>query len=392
MLNNHDILMRDDVALLDRVTFYKLNIIAIKDMQNLAERGIIKFGQNLNYTLPSGQGFSSLKIIDKEEKFTLKAGCSLKTEDRGMLYCTLDAYVCNDTNLNCYTVGEYFTRLKAIENILYYKYGITIDLSEVALKRAEINRTIALDNEFNEYHRLFDLIIANLPKPYHIWRGAGETGQAQKKTGTYVAKTSKNPKSSKFEQFEIYNKSEQLERRIILDENYMRLEITLIGSEKIKSALGTNKFIDLSDELIDGYFLKEVNKLIVKPFNKWQDARDKKLIKMIKNCIGDVNWHKNLILSLMNEEINNSCPTVLDLRDITALLPRIISDRRQRYSIKKKLYESFEGAKRLNPDVPFSFTCDDDLKMQEIIDKLTVKASTNVGTKIHDIEDRKKSA
>ena len=94
---------------------------------------------------------------------------------------------------------------------------------------------------------------------------------------TYYAATKKNSKSDRYLLLKIYNKTKALEKIIVLTDSYMRVEIRLIGSERVKRAFHTNRFAELTDEIINAYFDGQMQTMIVKPYRKWQEQQRKYL-------------------------------------------------------------------------------------------------------------------
>lgn len=386
-------MINDNVTLLDKVTFYKLNILRIDDfkMQELTENGAIRQGQRLNYELADGKMFSSLKIVDIQENFTLKAGCSMKKAESGNLYCDLQVSINNDNNLNCYTVSDYFYRLLEIQQILNNKYGIDIDMSVISLKSAEINRTLALNYSFDEYNRVFKLILNNLPYPFEIWHKWGDKENNKADTETLISKTCKSNKSGNYKQFKIYDKGEQL-ANIMLEDNLMRVELTLVGAEQIKRAFGTNNFVDIDDDMLDSYFVEQMHKLIEQQYYKWIESRDKTVTQLLKKAYkSNKSWHKDVINALFDMEIKNDCPAVLGIDDIYKCLDKMKLERRQKYEAKKRLANAVELTSGLNENAS-SLLRNDNEKMLEILNKLTDKMSVKTSENVRRITDTKKSA
>lgn len=165
----------------------------------------------------------------------------------------------------------------------------------------------------------------------------------------------------------IYNKSKQIRGVIYLDGDCMRFEITLAGTQNIQSAFKTTKLYELTDEKINQYFAEQIDKLIVKPLDRWRAKRNAYLKKLIKSeREKDIyNWQVNVLRVLNTQEnIHHGKPCLLDVSELYPIIDKIKDINRKqrvkdRFLVQAEKYESI-------------FCNRDDLKLQEIIDKLLV--------------------
>lgn len=364
-----EIRIKEDTALLDRAVFYNIRIKSIEDFEKLISKEILDPGlqKKARYITESGQEFSSLCIkgdglIDK-----LTAGAKLIGNSR-IDYCNLDTGIKNPQmgNLSCYTVGQYMGQLERIQEHLSTAYGIKADFSRVALKEIEVNKTFRLDGAFEDYARVLALIMDNLPASFRGQMDFINREQGVCKKNTYYASTAHSRKSKKYMLFKIYNKSKSVENTILLKDTYMRVEIRLVGSDKVKNAFGTNRFSELTDENINQYFDSQMEKLIFKPYANWKKRRDDYLFKLLKSQMeqNPHHWIVDTLRILQNEEIGKQCPVLLDVNEVMGMVDRLTEDRKQRYRIKysfRKQAQKYETV----------FCNNDDRKLAELHAKMS---------------------
>lgn len=368
---------------LDKIGLKDGEIINIDDLEELKQRNILFINekskksddeQNTSdkYVTRSNQAFSYLRIKKDGEINQLKAGKS----GLGKQYVTLQTNVCdgNISNLQGNTIKEYHEQLKRIEEKLQSNYGIQASFDNSNVNYIEIQRTFRLEHDFNAYSRDIELILAEMPRMNYV----SEFGDTllddtyfdekfnQMETHTVWNKRGKS-KCKSFQMVSIYNKSKQIRGVIYLDGDCMRFEITLAGTQNIQSAFKTTKLYELTDEKINQYFAEQIDKLIVKPLDRWRAKRNAYLKKLIKSeREKDIyNWQVNVLRVLNTQEnIHHGKPCLLDVSELYPIIDKIKDINRKqrvkdRFLVQAEKYESI-------------FCNRDDLKLQEIIDKLLV--------------------
>ena len=377
---------------LDKIGLKDGEIISIDDLEELKQRNVLfvnekskksddeqntsdenkKQDTSDKYVTRSNQAFSYLKIKNDGEINQLKASKS----GLGNQYVTLQTNVCdvNIGNLQGNTVTEYHEQIKRIEKKLQSNYGIQASFDNSTVNYIEINRTFRLEHDFNAYSRDIELILAEMPRMNYT----SEFGYTlsddtyfdekfnQMETHTVWNKRGKS-KCKSFQMVSIYNKSKQIRGVIYLDGDYMRFEITLSGVKNIQSAFKTTKLYELTDEKINQYFADQIDKLIVKPLDRWRAKRNAYLKKLIKSeREKDIyNWQVNVLRVLNTQEnIHHGKPCLLDVSELYPIIDKIKDINRKqrvkdRFLVQAEKYESI-------------FCNRDDLKLQEIIDKLLV--------------------
>ena len=375
---------------LDKIGLKDGEIISIDDLEELKQRNILFVNekskksddeQNTSdkYVTRSNQAFSYLKIKKDGEINQLKAGKS----GFGKQYVTLQTNVCdgNIGNLQGNTVTEYHEQIKRIEEKLQSNYGIQASFDNSTVNYIEINRTFRLEHDFNAYSRDIKLILAEMPRMNYTsefgYTLSDDTYFEEKfnqiETHTVWNKRGKS-KNKQFQMVSIYNKSKQIRGAIYLDGDCMRFEITLVGVKNIQNAFNTDKstkptkpikLYELTDEKINQYFAEQIDKLIVKPLDRWRAKRNAYLKKLIKSeREKDIyNWQVNVLRVLNTQEnIHHSKPCLLDVSELYPIIDKI-KDINRKQRVKDRFLVQAEKYEKI-------FCNRDDLKLQEIIGKL----------------------
>lgn len=369
-----------DHALLDKISLGGAVIEDIENLEELEKLGILTIGENKSakYTTTSGKQFSNLKIKDSKID-GLKAGVFIVYNGMIFPFCNLSISVKNEyrTNLICNTSAQYKQQIEDIKNHLLKNYGITINFDNVFLTSIEINKTFRISENIGNYRRIFNLLAYNIPRAKRM--NLVENFNKKSKKGfdieTFVIsskKRSKNKKgkftqSKKYEEIIIYSKTKQIKKQIFLNDEFIRIEIKIVGRAKIMDLLDTNKFYEITDELINNFFDEEMNILFLKPYQLWKEKRDKKLLKIMKNEreSDKQKWVVKTLLILENEEIKNCVPLLLDINELYPLIDKMdIQNRQRRYKIRK----NFETQAKARATA----LCNgDDMKMNEILSKIS---------------------
>lgn len=330
------------------------------------------------------------KVTIKENGYCFKGGYNKLVGGYGILQTSIPDD--DIKNLNCYNVEQYKKHIETIKKDMENKYKIYLNTENPIIRKIEINKTFKIDGEMPTYERVLNLIMALLPAKTRLKTQVVYADKDKNliDKNTYYAtskhnKTSENNSKSSFMIVKFYNKTEQLKScyKIIVEENYIRLEFTIVGKEKIKGVIGTKYLNMLTDEMIDNYFNQKVADWIVKPIEKWKQEQKKKALKIMKECkfVDGYKWINKCLTRFLNEEIkprSGNIPLILDIEEIIPLVNELYpnGDRRKR---AKSVFR-----KAAKEDV-WNLTNRDDLKLQELIDKLTSKEDTK---KSNDIKEK----
>ena len=214
-------------ALLDKCMFSEIWLDSIDEhmIDELLEQKIIK-------RIVNADGEIHYSVFINEQDYLYNSGFNELIRAFG----TLQTAVENNGygNLRCYTMSEYRKRLDQIKCFIAEK-GIHIDVSNPIVTKMEINRTFLIDGEMAEYERVLGLLMALLPGNTQLsttseWANRAE-GNIDK--NTFYATSKKTAKSKCYLAVKWYSKTTELKSyyRIILNENYIRLEFTLHGAK-----------------------------------------------------------------------------------------------------------------------------------------------------------------
>lgn len=359
-------------ALLDKMKFYNVELVKIYDVDTLLEKGLL--------TQKNVKGELKNTIYIKEKGYIFKCGYTGLGD-----YGTLETYIVDEEygNLMCYTVDRYKNHILEIREDLKKSYGIEINTNFLKVSKMEVNKTFPIDGTMGEYERVFELLMAIIPAnaKLKVQNTFSNEENGITEENTFYATSNKTGKSKCFTEWKWYNKTKQLFTcyQIRLDENYVRLEITLCGSKRIKAKNGleTNVFFMFSDELINELFNKKIHAWIVEPIKKWRTEQEKKVKKIMRECkkADGYRWIDSCITRILNDEIKTRTghkPLILDIEEIIPLVNDKLypdADRRKR---ARKAFRKYALANAWN------LTNRDDLKLMEILEKLELKEPIEV--------------
>lgn len=291
-------------------------------------------GENLYY-LKDGHAFSRLKIVDNYMfgVCTVYMKCMNGTR---FVYASMDISIgtVRETNFQNQTMEEFKLRLDTIREYLVNKYGVVADFMQATFKNLEINVTLPLKHKFKEYHRVFNLMMYNVvlrnSKPTLEFKAENKKNAEQEVTGIC--------KKNNCLEVKIYDKARQLREQNKADllGEYMRLEITLLTTRKIREVFGTNRVYQITNKMIEQYFEEQCRKLLIKPYEKWKEKNREQLKKIMEEHRGksERNWKANLLKQCSNLEQKNLLPVLLDIDDLLQIMKE--TDRHGNYQRDKR--------------------------------------------------------
>ena len=357
-------------TLIDKIELRNGQIISIRDVRDLIHRDIA-YRQNdrMMYETDYGDEFSYLRIVNDKWIHQLKAGIT----GFGTQYTNLQMGIYDEDtgNLRCNTVSEYHTQLDRVQDYLVDKYGILTDFKISKINMIELNRTFQIDYPFDDYDRVLQLLVAIMPKMRNL-SFFGKSKNDEMIMETYTAWSRGRNKKITF-----YDKGNQL--AIDIQENIMRVELMIKTSKNIRNAFGTDEFCKITQEKIEEYFQEQIQRLIVAPVDRWKATRNKFVLQLIKEEYEkEVNntWQVNVLRKLMNKEIEEKKPCILGIEELCAVIDRYKGlNRKSR--IKANLRKQASKYEKV-------YCAGDDLKLQEIIDKLLATDSATVDLYVED--------
>ncbi|MGN0476069.1 MAG: hypothetical protein ACI4HM_01895 [Ruminococcus sp.] len=243
-------------------------------------------------------------------------------------YLTLtvsNIYGVNDVNVSWDTYNTY---IQSCCSYINAEYGIQLYYSDIKVKYIEFNCNIALKHSFSEYRRVNKLIMSLLPNYLKI-----QNSSAHAKKASNGAESLK--KGNKSMEVVLYNKSAQLADKSNTKENaeidkniepdIMRFELRLLSPEKVKRALGSFFWHELTDECIRQYFVAYFSKNIATKYNKWLSERQKQLQTLIKQQRKQhpKTWHHQVMQTIRNLSEAEELPYILDIEQIVSALSEL---------------------------------------------------------------------
>lgn len=249
-------------ALIDKCKFGNVFITDIADTESLVRDGKLFKSYTTDDT---GEDVEIYKLNINEPEYVIKTGYSPLVG----AYANMQTYIRDEDvgNLICKDMDAYKRYIEDIKRDVKEKYGVTLNTSHMTVNEIEINRTFAVEWPMAAYERVFTLLMAVLPAKSRL---KIDTTFSNRKDGyvdvnTYYAKSGRNKKHGC--EIKWYSKTQQLNSvyRIILDEQFVRFEIKLWGSQRLKREFGSNRWADLTDEKINTWFDKKVQEWIIEP-------------------------------------------------------------------------------------------------------------------------------
>lgn len=239
-----------------------------------------------------------------------------------ILFCYLDISKmgADDCNLIPYTVEGFKTYTDKCIKYIEDRYGLRLDNNNYKGESMEINVTIEIDNKFNDYGYLLNIMgsLAIGGKRRYKYELYKDT--LSECTGIRLYSKSRVKK--------VYDKSKQLrtekEVKIKIDKEYMRIEDTLLNQCRIKETFGTCYIEDITDKEVKEYMVKSIEDDLIKPIEK-HIAEGNKLLKKIakEEKKKDIRKWKRIFLyrasSLMN---NNGVPIVVDIQQLLDVIKK----------------------------------------------------------------------
>ena len=362
-------------ALIDKCKFGNVFVTDIESPEELAKSGNVF---KTFMTDDTGEDVLAYKLNINEEAYVLKTGYSPLVG----AYANMQTFIRDDDvgNLICLDMNAYKRYIEDIKRDVKEKYGVTLNTSHMTVNEIEINRTFAVESPMPEYERVFTLLMAILPAKSRLRIDAT---YANRKDGnvnvnTYYAKSGRNKTYGV--EIKWYNKTQQLNSiyRIVLEKEYVRFEVKLCGSQKLKRELGSNRWADLTDEKINEWFDRKVQEWIVKPVEQWKAEQKKTLTKLIRGYRDEdgYKWVNRCLTRVLDAEITTKGghkPLVLDIEEMMPLINDLFHNGNRRKRVKSAFRIVAAQDSR-------SLTNRDDLKLDEILAKLTAKAEIAEGS------------
>ena len=221
--------------------------------------------------------------ITKDERFrSLAFGVKSVKNGPNVHYVKLDVFVSEPGghNLKPLSHREMLQKHNDLMRYIRVKYGLNITNEEAKYDYIEINHTIELEHEIEEYTSVFNLIHDIAPARYK--RVIKETEGKSKDLENIIKAIVYENGSMKIK---VYNKTRQLEQELkfVIEKRNIRIEVCLKKKKKIKAVFGTNKVSEIDDEMLKQYYLKVVTEDIFNRIDEYLIKANKELKKELKN-------------------------------------------------------------------------------------------------------------
>lgn len=183
----------------------------------------------------------------------------------------------DDNNLIPYNMATYKQHAERVIGYMSDRYGIELDKNDLKGEVLELNTNIILDRPFKEYDYILNVIADVCKGGKHRFKSQitkGEDGEVE----TVILFNKSNIS------LKIYNKKLQLEevKQQYINNEIMRIELTLKRQEVIEELFGTCYINELTDEQINEVFTKFVKVNIFDKVDKYIKDTDKELLKVLK--------------------------------------------------------------------------------------------------------------
>lgn len=249
--------------------------------------------------------------------------CSVSfTKSKGGAYAVLDLTASrlenSYRNLVPMKVEDYMQNLKELLVYLEKKYGIYLDIKDCSNTYVELNVTFLLESfNFDDYHHILNLICLCRNKVKY-------QNDPVLTHGKYNNSITQIKIQNSNEILKIYNKTYELFKnyQIHLDDEYMRIEISLRNFRAFVRTFQKNSLLELSDEEIKNYINKKIKEELfdtVKSYSKASYEMMKGFYKEAK----DKSLRGNAISSFVemcNREDENKIPYLFDYLQLEQII------------------------------------------------------------------------
>lgn len=182
----------------------------------------------------------------------------------------------NNNNMLPNSVEQVKKYYKYVVKHIRTTYGIYLNPNVILVEQIEINSTFQLEREYSYYNYLLELFYKLAPRSYQ---------KCINVTTFYLSNNSTSVKT--------YDKTEQLKQKSIDSINLIRFEYTLKNRRKIKEIFNTYNLCEITDEQIQDFFKKSIQKDFLNVFEKHM-KKSNKLIKSFADEAVQENNSKNL--------------------------------------------------------------------------------------------------
>lgn len=286
-----------------------------------------------------------IKVKDTHKFNVLQFGVKL-SRGRIITYGFIDIHINSlenkINNLKPLSIKEYHKLIDSIREYLISEYGIYIDFKSAKFDKIELNKTIKLDRDFQEYKHMLSIISLLAPKTYK-----DKSIRLDKMNNIKQISV-----SNKSVEFKIYDKTKQLIELygIRVDNQYLRIEYTLKTSKKVESVFKSSYIVDLADNKINNYLNDRIEKELINPIENHIKKGQIYLNRIAKEekQRNPKKWVRSFVLRSINEEHNN-VPILVCLEQLRAIIKKETKSNYARTI--KRLKKDFEQNDKYNENL-----------------------------------------
>lgn len=241
---------------IDKLVLYNFFVQDI-DLGVLYELDNVEVKETKNYTT----------VVVKDKSFFDRLMITYSPAKDPYVSLSLSVYNSDGTNLVPMSFDEYNTYLECVINYIEQKYTISLDWADVKVSQIEINTNIDLTHPFSDYKRAISFLMKSLPKSF------GKAFEVSKQSNNAMCAESIY-RSNKSVEIVYYNKTRQLQdsdKRCKTENEIMRIELKFKRAQSVISHVGTNKWKELNNNLIEKAFQKWYIKNVIVPCERWVD-------------------------------------------------------------------------------------------------------------------------
>ena len=357
--------MTDNRIGIDMTEIINIGIIMIDRGKLFEECYRGKFKNNIKdigrheYILENGNVVPSIKIIDellfKELIIKIvyipdkKRHCGYKQIYTSMSIGAGNILPDNRNNVSVNQYKEYV--MNVLPWYLCERYGIIADFTNAKIQSMEVNVNIPIQGKFDDYSRIINLMIHNLPLRGNIHdekrsRELAKTYSKRNNLEELVIYDKKQAVETKYNTLRRYEKAKrkwELKQQILAScpceissinekleaswKAHIRIELRLYNKGKNKKVHSSQKKIEkffgirestfeyINDDLIEKEFRRYMKEKILIPFCRWYVARKKEIRKMVleyKKKYGQ-SWQQYFYPDLYKKEAETGMLYVIDL-------------------------------------------------------------------------------
>jgi len=292
---------------IDRIELSRIGIVDIDEakLEAVADakgKGVISILRNAeSYTKGEKKEISTVKIVDNKYFGTFKMN-QIKSAERMSETRTavMDFWVCGEyANLQNMSAEALHDRVSFLETYLYDVYGIDARFEDAYIRDVEVNVTIPFEDipTLIDDFPFYKMLLSKLPNAGNL--------QAQFGTQKDPMKYSTCMRKNGSKQTSFYDKGMQLKAVHginVTSHALLRIEVKLVGTETVKRMMSTNKLCELTQDILNGFFKREIIDKIQRLYTDYFDKREGRALRLLKKYRSRDNRWPSRIVQVIREQ------------------------------------------------------------------------------------------